>query len=85
MLLHFIDYEGFGDATPKLNGLKTHQQLVFQVSIYSLYEDGSIKHFEYLLHSMEMSNKLVQYMLNNTNGNTGTFICWHDTYEKYKT
>ena len=57
--LHFFDYEGFGGAIPKLDGIKPHQQLVFQVSIHSLYEDGSIKHFEYLSHSMEMPNKLI--------------------------
>lgn len=82
--LHFFDYEGFGSAIPKLDGLKPHQQLVFQVSIHSLYQDGSIKHFEYLSHSMEMPNKLVEYMHSSTNGNSGTFICWHDTYERYR-
>lgn len=78
--LHFIDYETYASAIPRLDGLSPHKHLTFQVSIHTLTEDGILTHFEYLLDAMEMPTDMLQAMQNFT-GNTGTFISWHASFE----
>ncbi|WP_298342213.1 DUF2779 domain-containing protein [uncultured Algibacter sp.] len=79
--LHFIDYETFPTAVPKIDGLSPHEQLTFQVSIHTLLSDGTLKHYEYLSDSLELPKKLIEYMESIT-GLTGTFVSWHASFEK---
>lgn len=79
--LHFIDYETYASAVPKIDGVAPHQHVVFQVSIHTLYEDGTLKHFEYLADQLELPEKLIQYMQSVTGG-TGTYVSWHASFEK---
>jgi CRISPR/Cas system-associated exonuclease Cas4 (RecB family) len=79
--LHFIDYETYASAVPKIDGIGPHQHVVFQVSIHTMQEDGSIQHYEYLTDKLELPEKLIQYMQSVT-GNTGTYISWHASFEK---
>jgi len=78
--LHFIDYETYASAIPRLDGLSPHKHLTFQVSIHTLTENGILTHFEYLLDAMEMPTDMLQAMQNFTR-NTGTFISWHASFE----
>lgn len=79
--LHFIDYETYPTAIPIVEGFSPHQHLVFQVSIHTLEDNGNLTHYEYLLDSIDKPNKLITYMQNATNGNTGTFVSWHASFE----
>ncbi|RED48805.1 DUF2779 domain-containing protein [Seonamhaeicola aphaedonensis] len=79
--LHFIDYETFPTAIPKVDGMRPHQHLTFQVSIHTLAEDGMISHFEYLADKMELPKKLIEGMEQFT-GSTGTFVSWYAPFEK---
>lgn len=78
--LHFFDYETFKSAVPKLDGLKPHQNLPFQVSIHTMKESGVLSHFEFLADSLEMPDKMLKGMYGFT-GNTGTFLSWHASFE----
>lgn len=78
--LHFIDYETYASAVPKIDGVRPHQHIPFQVSIYTMQEDGSIEHFEFLAHELEIPAQMVQFMVDST-GMTGTFISWHKSFE----
>ena len=78
--LHFIDYETYASAIPKLNGLSPHKHLPFQVSIHTLTKDGILTHFEYLLEAMQMPEDMLQAMQDFT-GSTGTFVSWHASFE----
>ena len=78
--LHFIDYETYASAIPRLDGLSPHKHLTFQVSIHTLTEDGSLTHFEYLLDTMKMPLDMFQAMRDFTSI-TGTFISWHASFE----
>src|SRR5690606_38930537 len=78
--LHFIDYETYASAIPKLDGLSPHKHLTFQVSIHTLTEDGTLTHFEYLLDDMKMPIDMLQAMQDFT-GSNGTFISWHASFE----
>jgi hypothetical protein len=78
--LHFIDYETYASAIPRLDGLSPHKHLTFQVSIHTLTEDGTLTHFEYLLDAMKMPIEMLQAMQDFT-GSTGTFVSWHASFE----
>lgn len=79
--LHFIDYETYASAVPKIDGVGPHQHVVFQVSIHTMQEDGSIEHHEYLADQLELPKKLIEYMQSVT-GDTGTYISWRASFEK---
>jgi len=78
--LHFYDYETYASAIPKLDDLKPHQHLPFQVSVHTLNENGKLTHFEYLLEKMEMPDGMISEMKDFTN-QQGTFISWHASFE----
>ena len=78
--LHFIDYETYASAVPRINGVKPHQHIPFQVSIHTMQKDGSIEHYEFLAETFEIPNKLVDFMKHST-GTTGNFISWHASFE----
>lgn len=78
--LHFIDYETYASAIPRLDGLSPHKHLTFQVSIHTLTKDGSLTHFEYLLDEIKMPIEMIKEMQDFT-GNTGTFVSWHASFE----
>lgn len=79
--LHFIDYETYPSAIPKVDGIGPHEHLTFQVSIHILKKDGSQSHYEYLSETMELPKKLVEFM-EKTTGQNGTFISWHAQFER---
>lgn len=79
--LHFIDYETYASAIPQLDGVKSHQHIPFQVSIHSMYDNGDIKHYEFLADKFELPEKLITGMQKHT-GTEGTFISWHASFEK---
>ena len=58
--LHFFDYETYASAVPKMDGLRPHEQLPFQVSIHSLSKNGTIHHYEYLAETFGMPDKMVE-------------------------
>lgn len=78
--LHFIDYETYASAIPRLDGLSPHKHITFQVSIHTLTEDNTLTHFEYLLDAMKMPKEMLQAMQDFT-GSTGTFVSWHASFE----
>lgn len=78
--LHFFDYEAFGSAIPRLDGLKPFEQIPFQVSIHTMQLDGTLSHFEYLGDELEFPSLMLEQMCSFT-GLTGTFVSWHASYE----
>ncbi len=79
--LHFIDYETYASAVPKIDGVGPHQHVVFQVSIHTMQAGGSMEHYEYLADQLELPEKLIEYM-HSVTGDTGTYISWHASFEK---
>tara|TARA_B100000401_G_scaffold297001_1_gene203680 strand:- start:5647 stop:7134 length:1488 start_codon:yes stop_codon:yes gene_type:complete len=78
--LHFFDYETYASAIPKVDGIGPHKHLVFQVSMHTMYEDGSIEHFEWLGKKMELPTEMLEKMQDKT-GYNGTFISWNSPFE----
>lgn len=79
--LHFVDYETFPTAIPKLNNMSPHNHLVFQVSIHTMQENGDITHFEWLGKKIEQPIEMLQKMQNFTSL-IGTFISWFAPFER---
>jgi len=78
--LHFVDYETYASAVPKVDGMSPHKHLVFQVSIHTLQKSGDLKHFEWLGKKMELPIDMLNQMQEFT-GVTGTFISWNAPFE----
>ncbi|WP_282136027.1 DUF2779 domain-containing protein [Seonamhaeicola maritimus] len=78
--LHFIDYETYPTAVPKLDGMSPHQHVTFQVSIHTLSSDSKLNHYEFLSDTLELPTKLLEF-IEETTGKTGTFISWYAPFE----
>ena len=78
--LHFVDYETFPTAIPKLDKMSPHNHLTFQVSIHTMQENGELTHFEWLGKKIEQPLEMLQQMQDFTDL-TGTFISWYASFE----
>ena len=78
--LHFVDYETFPTAIPKLDKMSPHNHLVFQVSVHTMQENGNLTHFEWLGTKLEQPIDMLKQMQNFT-GLTGTFVSWNAPFE----
>ncbi len=80
--LYFLDYETYGTPIPLLDGYKTNQQIVFQVSVDKLNEDGTLEHFEYLADKLHGATEGLVLMLAQTIGPVGNVVVWYESFEK---
>lgn len=80
--LYFLDYETFGKPIPLLDGYKTNQQIVFQLSLHVLERDGTLKHFEYLADDLEHATSGLVKTLKEHIGSVGSVIVWYESFEK---
>ncbi|MTE27547.1 DUF2779 domain-containing protein [Winogradskyella ouciana] len=78
--LHFVDYETYPTAVPKLDGMGPHDHLVFQVSIHTMQASGELTHFEWLGDKMEQPTDMLKKMEAFT-GQIGTFVSWNAPFE----
>jgi hypothetical protein len=79
--LHFVDYETFPTAIPKLDKMSPHNHLTFQVSIHTMQENGDLTHFEWLGKKIKQPAEMLQQMQEFTSL-TGTFISWFAPFER---
>ncbi|HEC30702.1 MAG TPA: DUF2779 domain-containing protein [Candidatus Yonathbacteria bacterium] len=80
--IYFLDYETYGSPIPLLDGYKTNQQIVFQVSVHVLQEDGTLEHFEYLANKLEGATRGLVDMLKANIGQVGSVVVWYESFEK---
>jgi len=80
--IYFLDYETYGFPIPLLDGYKTNQQVVFQVSVHVLQEDGKLEHFEYLADELEYATRGLVDVLKERIGTTGSVVVWYESFEK---
>ncbi|OHA84087.1 MAG: hypothetical protein A2937_02735 [Candidatus Yonathbacteria bacterium RIFCSPLOWO2_01_FULL_47_33b] len=80
--LYFLDYETYGTPIPLLDGYKTNQQIVFQVSVHKLDADGTLEHFEYLAGGLPGATNGLLDALRGCVGPVGSVIVWYESFEK---
>lgn len=74
--LHFIDFETCTMAVPFHKGMKPFQNVIFQWSCHTLYQDGRIEHSEWLNNTDYYPNFEFAKSLRNQIGNRGTILTW---------
>ena len=81
--LHFLDYETFASAVPKIDGTRPHMPIPFQYSLHikKIAEDRDAQHFEYLADALTLPEKMIAHMEQQI-GPTGNIISWHASFEK---
>lgn len=80
--LYFLDYETYGTPIPILDGYKTNQQIVFQVSLHVLLASGELEHYEYLAPELIGATSGLTAFLRQHVGPAGNIIVWYDSFEK---
>lgn len=80
--LYFLDYETYASPIPLLDGYKPNQQLVFQVSLHKLEENGELTHSEYLAENIDDATNGIVKTLNHHIGPIGSVIVWYEAFEK---
>ncbi|HRN97516.1 MAG TPA: DUF2779 domain-containing protein [Candidatus Saccharibacteria bacterium] len=82
--LYFLDYESVNPAIPLVDGVRPHQQMVFQYSLHILdAPDGELRHAEHL--SREASLSALEALASQMRadiGDGGSVIAWHKTFER---
>ncbi len=80
--LHFFDFETYNPAVPMWEQSKPWQQVPFQYSLHTLYENGEIEHHEFL--HMDLSDPrpaLIDAMKAHFQ-NVGTVVVYYQPFEK---
>ena len=80
--IYFLDYETYGSPIPFLDGYKTNQQIVFQVSVHKLNEDGTLEHFEYLADKLNGATRGLIDTLKEHISPIGSVVVWYESFEK---
>lgn len=82
--LYFLDYESVNPAIPLIDGVRPHQQMVFQYSLHILdTPDGELRHTEHL--SREASSTALEALaaqMREDIGDTGSVIVWNKVFER---
>lgn len=74
--LHFIDFETCQMAVPFHAGLRPFQNVIFQWSCHTLYQDGRMEHKEWLNTDDKFPNVECAVSLKSCLGNIGTVMTW---------
>lgn len=84
--LHFLDFETIAYPVPKWIGTKPYQQVPFQFSCHSLYEDGTITHNEYLsLDGADPRRDCAERLIGclcGTNEKAGAIVAYNASFER---
>ena len=80
--LQILDFETYSSAIPKFDGLKVHEAIPIQYSLFRLDKNKNIEHFEYIqeYHSEKITSGIMDSLRNNLL-NAGTIICWNKSFE----
>lgn len=80
--LHYLDFETFMPAIPLFDGTRPYQQIPFQYSLHTEFEDGTIKHFEYLHDGSDDPRLGFITALKESLSDGGTIIAYNEAFEK---
>lgn len=79
--IYFLDYESINRILPPFENTWPYQQVVFQHSIHIMQADGTLTHEEYLHDTDTNPAPPLIESLENTIGDKGTIIVWHQSFE----
>jgi len=79
---YYLDFETIGLSVPRWKGAKAYQQIPFQWSCHIQYENGDIKHQEFLDISGDDPRRACAESLIALLGNAGVVVAYHAPFEK---
>ncbi len=79
--LYFLDYETFPTAVPIFDDCRPYQQVPFQFSLHTVYEDEKITHNEYVHHTDVNPMPALAKELSKHIGKTGSVVVWNKKFE----
>ena len=82
--LYFLDYESVNPAIPLVDGVRPHQQMVFQYSLHILdTPDGELRHTEHLCREAgSTALETLAFQMREDIGDTGSVIVWNKVFER---
>ena len=82
--LRFLDYETFGHALPKFEGIRPYQQMCFQYSLHTVDSPGAKPRHSYFLSRGEGDppRALAERLRADIGENIGTVLVWSESFEK---
>jgi hypothetical protein len=84
--LHFLDYETFGDAIPKYEGVRPYRQMLFQYSVHTFRDDGAEPRHRFHVSRGHDGSHPVSEMLgklrDDLSDGIGSVVVWHESFEK---
>jgi hypothetical protein len=82
--LYFLDYESVNPAIPLVDGVRPHQQMVFQYSLHILdTPNGELRHAEHLSRVASSSAlEALAAQMRQDIGDTGSIIVWNKVFER---
>ena len=78
---YFLDYESINHIFPPFDNTFPYQQVVFQYSLHTMAEDGTLTHTEYLHDTNTNPAEDVIAHLQRDIGDTGSIIVWNKAFE----
>ena len=79
--LYFFDFEAFQSVIPQFEGTKPYQQIPFQYSLHILYEDGLLKHKEFLADGFKNPMEDIASSMVNDLKTKGSIVAYNDSFE----
>lgn len=79
--IYFLDYESINHIFPPFNNTFPYQQVVFQYSLHTMQEDGTLTHTEYLHDTNTNPAENIIKRLQEDIGSKGSVIVWNKTFE----
>jgi hypothetical protein len=78
---YFLDYESINHIFPPFDNTFPYQQVVFQYSLHTMAEDGTLTHTEYLHDTNTNPAENIIAHLQRDIGSIGSIIVWNKTFE----
>jgi hypothetical protein len=81
--IYYIDFEAYQEPIPRFDGFRSYEQTAFSYSIHIEYENGDIKHKEFISKIDENPKESLSTAINKDIKDEGTYIAYNIDFEKY--
>lgn len=84
--LHFLDYETFGDAIPKYEGIRPYRQMLFQYSVHTFSVPNAEPQHRFHVSrghdGVHPVSEMLERLSEDLAGGIGSVVVWHESFEK---
>lgn len=80
--LYYLDFETFMEPVPRFLSCKVYAQIPFQYSLHIQYENGTLKHYEFLHKDATDPRKSILISMLHVLGDKGSIVVFNQAFEK---